>query len=91
MGLTKMSSKVLIAGDTCGQFAKLMKSLGSANAKAGPFDACFCVGGFFGADARRELIPYLTGQAKVLSLCLSLSLSLSLTHRHRSRCRRSSS
>ena len=65
MGLTKMSTKVLIAGDTCGQFAKLMKAVGSANAKAGPFDACFCVGGFFGADARRELIPYLTGQAKV--------------------------
>ena len=67
MGLTKMSSKVLVAGDTRGRFAKLMKAVSSAHAKAGPFDACFCVGAFFGAgeEARRELIPYLTGQAKV--------------------------
>jgi hypothetical protein len=66
MGLTKMATKVLVAGDTDGRFAKLMKAVGSAHAKAGPFDACFCVGAFFGsAEARRELIPYLTGQAKV--------------------------
>lgn len=68
MGLEKQSVKVLIAGDTDGKFAKLIKTITSAHAKAGPFDAVFCVGTFFGGDAddtRKAMIPYLTGQQTV--------------------------
>ena len=68
MGLEKQSTKVLIAGDTDGKFAKLIKTISSAHAKAGPFDAVFCVGAFFGGDAeetRKAMIPYLTGQQTV--------------------------
>ena len=65
MGLEKMSTKILVAGDTGGKFARLMKTVGNAHAKAGPFDAVFCVGAFFGPTSHKEMIPYLTGQAKV--------------------------
>jgi hypothetical protein len=65
MPLHKRSAKVLVAGDTKGNLARLMRSAGNAHTKAGPFDALLCVGTFFGEGTRAALIPYLTGKALV--------------------------
>jgi hypothetical protein len=55
----------VVAGDTNGRWSQLMKTVGSANSKAGPFDALFCVGTFFGPGSAEALAPYLRGEATV--------------------------
>jgi hypothetical protein len=42
--------RVLIAGDVRGNFDALYARVRAVNAKAGPFDALFCVGQFFADD-----------------------------------------
>lgn len=49
--------KVLISGDTKGRFDALFKAAQRANDKAGPFEALFCVGQFFGPSGRYILLP----------------------------------
>jgi hypothetical protein len=39
--------KVLLAGDVGGALTALFKRVEAVNAKNGPFDLLFCVGGFF--------------------------------------------
>ena len=41
--------RILLAGDVHGRLATLFARVQAASAKAGPFDALFCVGGFFPA------------------------------------------
>ena len=46
--------KVLLAGDGSGQLEALYKRIQTVNAKSGPFQVLFCVGGFFAEGERRD-------------------------------------
>ena len=47
------SRRILLAGDVHGRMSTLFARVEAASAKAGPFDALFCVGGFFPAGGVR--------------------------------------
>jgi hypothetical protein len=58
--------KILVSGDAKGQFKTMFDAVAKANAKAGPFEALFCVGTFFHPDGdHSELKPFLEGKAAV--------------------------
>ena len=44
---TPKPRRILLAGDVQGKLATLFARVEAVSAKAGPFDALFCVGGFF--------------------------------------------
>jgi hypothetical protein len=46
--------KVLLAGDVMGQLDALYKRIQTVNAKSGPFQVLFCVGGLFAEGERSD-------------------------------------
>ena len=42
--------KILVCGDVEGRYSETFKRVAKLDKKAGPFDALFCVGTFYGAD-----------------------------------------
>ena len=42
--------KILVCGDVEGRYAETFKRVAKLDKKAGPFDALFCVGTFYGDD-----------------------------------------
>lgn len=59
--------KILAFGDVNGNFEKLFTNVERLNERAGPFEACLCVGRFFHPEgsSNDELLPYLQGRLKV--------------------------
>ncbi|KAJ4797865.1 Zinc finger CCCH domain-containing protein 59 [Rhynchospora pubera] len=62
--------RILLAGDPMGRLHLLFKRVTSLNQSTGPFDALFCVGQFFSANANAnandlELEEYVQGRAAV--------------------------
>ena len=52
--------KILVCGDVEGRYAETFKRVAKLDKKAGPFDALFCVGAFYGEDrVSRSADPHL--------------------------------
>ena len=49
--------KILVCGDVEGRYAETFKRVAKLDKKAGPFDALFCVGAFYGADKTVPAAP----------------------------------
>ena len=49
--------KILVCGDVEGRYAETFKRVAKLDKKAGPFDALFCVGAFYGEDRSVPAAP----------------------------------
>uniref|UniRef100_U5EW12 CWF19-like protein 1 n=1 Tax=Corethrella appendiculata TaxID=1370023 RepID=U5EW12_9DIPT len=58
--------KILICGDVDGKFGQFFNRIESVNKKSGPFEACLCVGNFFGNNTN-ELEPY-KNRTKIITI-----------------------
>ncbi len=53
----KAMVKILVCGDVEGRYSETFKRVAKLDKKAGPFDALFCVGAFYGEDRSVPAAP----------------------------------